>query len=45
MAPAAVESAIRRQFQAKGDRLVEQNLRAFRLGREAPGTPSASDML
>ena len=45
MAPAALESAIRRQFQAKGDRLVEQNLRAFRLGREAPGTPSASDML
>jgi indolepyruvate ferredoxin oxidoreductase beta subunit len=31
----AFEAAIRRAFASKGDRVVEANLRAFRLGREA----------
>jgi indolepyruvate ferredoxin oxidoreductase beta subunit len=31
----AFEAAIRRAFATKGDRVVEANLRAFRLGREA----------
>ena len=35
-----LEACVRDGFAAKGERLVEVNLRAFRLGREAVGVPA-----
>ncbi len=41
--PVTLEACVRRRFQAKGERVVTQNLTAFRLGREALGQPGAID--